>query len=228
MAQMVLRGCLTQPKSGDYLVKCESRSTHNERVLRSVQKSNYTLLPQWALGGNINTKDLIIQWFQENGGKSKGVLGWTQFDNPYRPDTYLDVEQIAWKNVQVFIGQCKGPDGTQVLDVAYLLNTNFPVEEEYEETLIELQDIVGTEFTIDSGNTEHLEIWMSYFEEIDASETEVTAKTQRASELAAQLMGIASGIRHLPEIKLKWFEHLYRNALDETGDQPVFGSISSI
>ena len=86
------------------------------------------------------------------------MLGWTQFDNPYRPDTYLDVEQIGWKNIQIFIGQCKGPDGDQVLDVAFLLNTNFSVEEEYEETLIDLQNIVGEEFTIDSGNTEHLEI----------------------------------------------------------------------
>lgn len=131
------------------------------------------------------------------------MLGWTQLDNPYSPDTYLDVDQILWKNVQVFVGQCKGPDGTQMLNVAFLLNTNFPVEEGYEETLIELREIVGSEFTIDNGYTEYLEIWMSYFEEIDAIETEVTAKIQRASELAAQLMGIASGIRHLPEIKLK-------------------------
>lgn len=131
------------------------------------------------------------------------MLGWTQFDNPYRPDSYLDVEQIAWKNVQVFIGRCKGPDGAQVLDVAFLLNTNFPVEEEYEETLIELQDIVGEEFTIDSGNTEHLDIWMSYFEKIDAKESEVVEKTQRASELAARLASIASGIQHLHPIKLK-------------------------
>ena len=105
--------------------------------------------------------------------------------------------------MQVFIGQCKGPYGNQKLNVAFLLNTNFPVEEGYEETLIELREIVGPEFTIDSGYTEYLEIWMSYFEEIDATETEVIAKTQRASDLAAQLMGIASGIRHLPEIKLK-------------------------
>ena len=105
--------------------------------------------------------------------------------------------------MQVFIGQCKGPDGNQKLNVAFLLNTNFPVEEGYEETLIELREIVGPEFTIDSGYTEYLEIWMSYFEEIDATETEVIAKPQRASDLAAQLMGIASGIRHIPEIKLK-------------------------
>jgi hypothetical protein len=131
------------------------------------------------------------------------VLGWTQFDNPYRPDTYLEVEQIAWKNVQVFIGQCKGPDGTQVLDVAFLLNANFPVEKGFEETLIELQENVGPEFTIDSGYTEHLEIWMSYCEEIEAKESEVVEKIQRASELAARLAGIASGIRHLPQIKLK-------------------------
>ena len=131
------------------------------------------------------------------------MLGWTKFDEPYRPDTYLDVEQIAWKNVQVFIGQCKGPDGTQVLDVAFLLNTNFPVEEWYEMILIELQEIVGPEFTIDSGYTEHLEIWMSYFEEIDGKESEVIEKTQRASELAARLAGIASGIQYLPPIKLK-------------------------
>jgi hypothetical protein len=160
-------------------------------------------MPYSERGGDINTKKLIIQWFQENGGRSKGVLGWTEFDNPYRPDTYLDVEQIAWKNVQVFIGQCKEPNGTQVLDVAFLLNTNFPVEEEYEETLIELQEMVGPEFTIDSGYTENLEIWMSYFEKIDAKESEVVEKTQRASELAAQLASIASGIQHLPPIKLK-------------------------
>ena len=131
------------------------------------------------------------------------MLGWTQFDNPYRPDTFLDVEQIAWKNVQVFIGQCKGPDGTQVLDVAFLLNTNFPVEKVFEETLIELQKNVGPEFTIDSGYTEHLEIWMSYFEEIEARESKVVEKIQRASERAARLASIASGIRHLPQIKLK-------------------------
>ena len=145
----------------------------------------------------------IVQWFHENGGKSKGVLGWTQFDNPYRPDTYLDVEQIAWKNVQVFIGQCKGPDGTQVLDIAFLLNTNFPVEEGYEETLIELQEIAGPEFTIDSGYTENLEIWMSYIEKNNVKESEVVEKTQRASELATRLASIASGIQHLPPIKLK-------------------------
>jgi hypothetical protein len=144
----------------------------------------------------------VLKWFLENGGIPKGVLGWTQFDNPYRPDTYLDVEQIAWKNVQVFIGQCKRPCGSQDLDIAFLLNTNFPVEERYEATLIELQEIVGREFTIDSGQTEHLEIWMSYFEKLDAKESEVINNIQRASELAATIAIIASGILHLPHIKL--------------------------
>jgi hypothetical protein len=146
---------------------------------------------------------MIIQWFQENGGKPKGVLGWTRFNGPYQPESYLDVEQIAWKNVQVFIGQCKGPDGTQVLDIAFLLNTNFPVEEKYAETLLELQHIAGSDFTINDGYTENLEIWMSYFEKIDAKESEVFEKTQRASELAVRLASIASGIQHLPPIKLK-------------------------
>jgi len=59
------------------------------------------------------------------------------------------------------------------------------------------------EFTIDSGYTENLEIWMSYFEEIEAKESKVVEKIQRASELAARLASIASGIRHLPQIKLK-------------------------
>jgi len=44
---------------------------------------------------------------------------------------------------------------------------------------------------------------MSYFEKIDAKEFEVVEKTQRASELAARLGSIASGIQHLPPIKLK-------------------------
>jgi hypothetical protein len=44
---------------------------------------------------------------------------------------------------------------------------------------------------------------MSYFEKIDAKESEVVEKTQRASELAARLASIASGIQYLPPIKLK-------------------------
>jgi len=44
---------------------------------------------------------------------------------------------------------------------------------------------------------------MSYIEKIDAKESEVFEKTQRASELAARLASIASGIQHLPPINLK-------------------------
>ena len=160
-------------------------------------------MPYSKRGGDINTKKLIIQWFQENGGKLKGVLGWTQFNSPYQPDAYLDVEQIAWKNVQVFIGQCKGPDGTQVLDIAFLLNTNFPTEAEYEETLLELQRLAGTDFIINGGYTENLELWMSYFEKIDAKEYEIAERVRRAGELAVRLANTASGIQHIPQIRLK-------------------------
>jgi hypothetical protein len=160
-------------------------------------------MPYSKRGGSINTKKLIIHWFQENGGKSKGVLGWTQFNSPYQPDAYLDVEQIAWKNVQVFIGQCKGPDGTQAVDIAFLLNTNFPAEAEYEETLLELERIAGTDFIINGGYSENLELWMSYFEKIDRNDSEIVERVGRASELAMRLAKIASGIRHIPQIRLK-------------------------
>lgn len=151
----------------------------------------------------ININKQITQWSQENGGKSKGILGWTQFEGPYQPDAYLDVEQIAWKNVQVFICQCKCLDGTQVLDIAFLLNTNFPVEEKYEETLIELQRIAGSDFLINGGFTENLELWMSYFEKAEGKESEIVETHQRAGELAIRLEKIASGMRHIPQINHK-------------------------
>ncbi len=144
----------------------------------------------------------MLKWFLENGGKSKGELGWATSNNPYQPDIYLDVLHIAWKNVQVFIGECEGPDRTQVLDIAFLLNTNFPVEDEYEETLLELQELVGPEFQINSGYTEYLEIWMTYFEAIEGNDLETLQRLQRASELAVRVAAIASGIRYIPRINL--------------------------
>jgi hypothetical protein len=144
----------------------------------------------------------VLKWFLENGGKSKGELGWATSNNPYQPDIYLDVLHIAWKNVQVFIGECEGPDRTQVLDIAFLLNTNFPVEDEYEETLLELQELVGPEFQINSGYTEYLEIWMTYFEAIEGNDLETLQRLQRASELAVRVAAIASGIRYIPRINL--------------------------
>ena len=131
------------------------------------------------------------------------MLGWAISNNPYQPDTYLDVEHIAWNNVQIFIGECEGPNRNRVLDIAFLLNTNFPAEDKYEETLLELQQIAGPDFTINGGYTENLEIWMSYFELIDGTETEILEKIQRASELAVQLGKIAFGIRHIPQINLR-------------------------
>ena len=83
-----------------------------------------------------------------------------------------------------------------------MLNTNFPIEDEYEETLIELQKLVGPEFTINSGYTEHLEIWMTYFEAIEGNDLETLQRIQRASELAVRVAAIASGIRHIPRINL--------------------------
>ena len=160
-------------------------------------------MPYSYRGGDINTKKQLLQWFQENGGKSKGVLGWATSTNPYQPDAYLDVEQIAWKNIQVFIGECEGSDGNQVLDIAFLLNTNFPVEDEYEETLREVQDLVGPDFTINDGYTENLEIWMSYFESIEGNESKVIGRIQSATELAFRMAKIASGMRHIPQINLK-------------------------
>lgn len=131
------------------------------------------------------------------------MLGWATFTNPYQPDIYLDVEQIAWKNIQVFIGECEGLDGNQVLDIAFLLNTNFPIEDEYEETLLELQDLVGPDFTISDGFTENLEIWMSYFESIEGNDSKVIGRIQSATELAFRMAKIASGMRHVPQINLK-------------------------
>ena len=160
-------------------------------------------MPYSDRGGNINTKDRVVQWLLENGGKSKGVLGWAISANPYRPDTYLDIEHVAWKNVQIFIGECEGPDGNRVLDIAFLLNTNFPVEEKYEETLLELQQVAGPDFMINDGYSENLEMWMSYFEAIDGFEKEIEGKVQRASELAVRLAKIASGMLHIPQINLR-------------------------
>ena len=146
---------------------------------------------------------LIVQWFKENGGKSKGVLGWAKSTNPYQPDIYLDVEHVAWRNVQVFVGECKGPDQSQVVEIAFLLNTNFPAEDLYEEILIELEQLAGPDFMINGGYTENLEIWMSYFESIDGVEREIIERLQRAGELSIQLAKIASGIRHIPQINLR-------------------------
>ena len=115
----------------------------------------------------------------------------------------MDVEQIAWKNVQVFIGECRGPDGNQALDIAFLLNTNFPAEDEYEETLLELQDLVGPDFIINDGYTENLEIWMSYFESIEGNESKIVERIQRASKLTIEMAKIASGMHHIPQITLK-------------------------
>jgi hypothetical protein len=146
---------------------------------------------------------MIVQWFQENGGKSKGELGWATSTNPYQPDIYLDVLYIAWKNIQVFIGECIGPDGVQVLDIAFLLNTNFPFEDHYEETLHELKLVAGPDFTINSGYTENLELWMSYFESIEGNDPEVMKRIQSAAQLADRLTKIASGTRHIPQINLR-------------------------
>ena len=149
----------------------------------------------------------MLKWFLENGGKSKGELGWATSNNPYQPDIYLDVLHITWRNVQVFIGECEGPDRTQVLEIAFLLNTNFPVEDEYEEALLELQELVGPEFTINSGCTEYREIWMSYFETIEGNELETLQRIQHASELTVRAAAIASGIRHIPQINLRKTSH---------------------
>jgi hypothetical protein len=89
------------------------------------------------------------------------------------------------------------------VDIAFLLNTNFPAEEEYEETLLELQRLAGTDFIINGGYSENLEIWMSYFEKIDGKDSEIVERVGRASELAMRLAKIASGIRHIPQIILK-------------------------
>ena len=160
-------------------------------------------MPYSYRGGDINTRNQLLQWFQQNGGKSKGVIGWATSTNPYQPDTYLDVEQIVWKNIQVFIGECEGPDGNQVLDIAFLLNTNFPIEYEYEETLLELQDLVGSNFTINDGYTENLEIWMSYFESLESNSYKIEERIRGATELAFRMAKIASGMRHIPQIDLK-------------------------
>ena len=162
-----------------------------------------TRQPYSYRGGNINTKEQLIQWFNNNDGISKGILGWATSANPYRPDAYLDVEHIAWRNTHVFIGECKGSNGTQVLDIAFLLNTNFPFEAQYEKTLLKLQELVGPYFIIGGGHTENLEIWMSYFESIEGNRSEILERIQLASELAFRMVKIASGIRHIPQINLK-------------------------
>ena len=154
-------------------------------------------------GGDIKTKEIVLKWFLENGGKSKGELGWATSNNPYQPDIYLDVLHIAWKNAQVFIGECKGPYGVQVLDIAFLLNTNFPIEDHYEETMHELQLVAGPDFTINSGYTENLELWMSYFESIEGNDSEILKRIQSSAHLADRLTKIASGIRHIPQVNLR-------------------------
>ena len=151
---------------------------------------------------DIETKQLIIEWFKNNGGKSKGVLGWATPNNPYEPDLYLDVEQIEWKAVQVFIGECEDREGVRKIDVAYLLNHNFPVEEQYEETIWELEHEVGNEFVIGTGETENLEIWMSYFEDPISNDQTFLEKLEYSAVTAARLTKIASGFRHIPQVRL--------------------------
>ena len=151
---------------------------------------------------DIETKQLIIEWFKNNGGKSKGVLGWATLNNPYEPDLYLDVEQIEWKAIQVFIGGCEDREGVRKIDVAYLLNHNFPVEEQYEETIRELTHEVGNEFVIGTGETENLEIWMSYFEDPISNDQKFLEKLEYSAVTAARLTKIASGFRHIPQVRL--------------------------
>lgn len=131
------------------------------------------------------------------------MLGLSKSSNPYAPDVYLDVEQIMWKHFQVFIGPHNSPKGDRVLEIAFLLNVNFPTEEKYEETLNQCSEIAGPEFTISSGSTENLEIWMSYLSPTEGSETEIIEKIQRACEIAVGLAQITTGIRHNPQINLK-------------------------
>ena len=145
---------------------------------------------------------MIIEWFKNNGGKSKGVLGWATLNNPYEPDLYLDVEQIEWKATQVFIGECEDLEGVRNIDVAYLLNHNFPVEEQYEETIRELEHEVGNEFVIGTGETENLEIWMSYFEDPNSNNQAFLEKLEYSAVTAARLTKIASGFRHIPQVRL--------------------------
>lgn len=145
---------------------------------------------------------MIIEWFKNNGGKSKGVLGWATLNNPYEPDLYLDVEQIEWKATQVFIGECEDLEGVRKIDVAYLLNHNFPVEEQYEETIRELEHEVGNEFVIGTGETENLEIWMSYFEDPNSNNQAFLEKLEYSAVTAARLTKIASGFRHIPQVRL--------------------------
>jgi hypothetical protein len=94
-------------------------------------------------------------------------------------------------------------NGTQVLDIAFLLNTNFPAEDMYEEILFELEQLAGPDFIIDGGYTENFEIWMSYFESIDGVEKAIIERLRRASELSVQLAKIAFGMRHIPQINLR-------------------------
>ncbi len=69
--------------------------------------------------------------------------------------------------------------------------------------MLELQRLAGTDFIINGGFTENLELWMSYFEKIDEKESEIVERVGRASELAMRLAKIASGIRYIPQIGLK-------------------------
>ena len=145
---------------------------------------------------------MIIECFKNNGGKSKGVLGWATQSNPYEPGLYLDVEQIEWKATQVFIGECEDREGFRKIDVAYLLNHNFPVEEQYEETIRELEHEVGNEFFIGTGETENLEIWMNYFEDPISNDQTFLEKLEYSAVTAARLTKIASGFRHIPQVRL--------------------------
>lgn len=131
------------------------------------------------------------------------MIGLTESSHPYRPDGFLDVDQIMWRNIQVFIGPSIEVNGNQSLEVAFLLTLNFPTEEKYEETLTKCSEIVGPEFTISSGETENLEIWMSYIAPSEGNEFEIIEKIQRASDIALQILAIATGLQHVPEIKLK-------------------------
>ncbi len=103
----------------------------------------------------------------------------------------------------MFIGECNASKVGEVLEVAFLLNSNFPVEANYSETIRELEDLAGPEFTISTGSTQFLELWLSYFESTEGDRREVEAKIQRAYDLAIRLAGTAMGIRHVPQIPLR-------------------------
>lgn len=102
----------------------------------------------------------------------------------------------------MFIGECEDPEGVRKIDVAYLLNHNFPVEEQYEETIMELSREVGNEFVIGTGETENLEIWMSYFEDPISNDQLFLQKLEYSAITAARLTKTASGFRHIPQVRL--------------------------